>query len=216
MLKYFLLVITALLTINAYSINCNVHPIACSILKINKNLDAPYALYISNIIYNKSKHYNIDRFLVTAIFAQESRFQTQELNCKLPRNITKSDQYEQIHELISLGLSVLLWEHIDTCGDFGIGQINIMNIKNKGFDIDRLLTDAEYAIDLTFQHLAKLKRFKKDEPTTWWARYHSATPKFKTAYIEAVCNFYNGSDSRYCSTHQVATNNAATDINLIN
>jgi hypothetical protein len=69
--------------------------------------------------------------------------------------------------------------------DYGIGQINIINIKHKNLDKKRLVTDYEYAIHESFKIMKELKE-KYDSPHSdwraWYTRYHSFTPERRKIY----------------------------------
>lgn len=69
--------------------------------------------------------------------------------------------------------------------DFGIGQINLTNIKYYKIDLGLLLTNIDYAIKQTFIMLGVTKKSykKKDgDKLPWFARYHSYTKKRRIIY----------------------------------
>lgn len=67
--------------------------------------------------------------------------------------------------------------------DYGIGQINIANIKRLGLDKQRLVTDKHYSVEQSAIFLAGIMhKYASKEPTTWWTRYHSFTPSKRLKY----------------------------------
>lgn len=62
--------------------------------------------------------------------------------------------------------------------DYGIAQVSEANIKAKGWDKKRILTDVAYSLDKGAQILAYFqRRYKSKEPTTWFCRYNVGTRK---------------------------------------
>jgi len=73
--------------------------------------------------------------------------------------------------------------------DFGIGQINIINMKHYGFDLGKQLTDVDYAVHNTCLILYDLKQkynTKSQGVFQWFTRYHSYTSNYRKIYYEKL------------------------------
>jgi soluble lytic murein transglycosylase-like protein len=73
--------------------------------------------------------------------------------------------------------------------DFGIGQINDKTAKAFGIDVNRLLTDRAYSIEMTAKVLSDFKRmYGEREPDSWVCRYNVGTGILnpKRAYLCTV------------------------------
>jgi hypothetical protein len=69
-----------------------------------------------------------------------------------------------------------------TC-DMGLGQINDLWITKWGLDPNRLRRDDDYNLAVAARILGDLRRrYAAVEPTTWYSRYHSVTPKKRWPY----------------------------------
>lgn len=69
--------------------------------------------------------------------------------------------------------------------DYGIGQINKINIKHYKLNLGLLLTELNYAVESTYIHLNNLKKSYNTGSKgyfQWFTRYHSFTPKFRKIY----------------------------------
>ena len=76
--------------------------------------------------------------------------------------------------------------------DFGIGQINAINMKYYKLDLGLQMTNYEYAIKSTITILRDIKKvYAKREPRftkslQWWSRYHSYKNKYRKIYDKKV------------------------------
>jgi len=180
-MKYILLsiiLISGLSWANNIASKCDKHPLYCSILKANPKINKKYAMKLSNVIWKTGVRYNIDRFLIVAIFAQESMFKLNAQNCTY--GLLKRSKKEAL-----------------VCTDFGIGQIHYMNVKRQNIDVDRLLTDMIYSVDVSVRMLANFKRRHGNKEKEWWTRYNTSTPSKRRLYKKLVCRYYNGRN--YCN-----------------
>jgi hypothetical protein len=75
--------------------------------------------------------------------------------------------------------------------DYGIAQINIVNIRGYKFNKCRLLTDLEYSVDSGARVLSWFKtRFQKKEPRIWWCRYNIGTGNLNNKKLKQLCLKY--------------------------
>ena len=90
--------------------------------------------------------------------------------------------------------------------DFGIGQINALNMKHYEFDLGKQMTNLDYAIKNTYIILNDLRNkycSKSVEHTQWFTRYHSYSSARRKIYynvlkpfLEAV-NFKEGGECKW-------------------
>lgn len=73
--------------------------------------------------------------------------------------------------------------------DYGIGQVNIRNIRYYNWDQKRLLSDVAYSVDCAAFMLSGFKRFAKREPSHWWTRYNSSNPEKRQEYGILVARY---------------------------
>ena len=70
--------------------------------------------------------------------------------------------------------------------DFGIGQINAINMKHHNIDLGKLMNDLRYAIGFTYILLDGLQKVYKKDDEKWWSRYHSFKGKYRKIYEEKI------------------------------
>lgn len=105
-----------------------------------------YSISLDDYLKLKSFKYGVSSILLKAILITESNLITSAVRCR-PR-----------------------------CTDFGLGQINIRNVKKLKLDINRLLSDVNYNLD---ESLKILSQFKKSHPLdkAWFVRYNVGSRK---------------------------------------
>lgn len=143
----------------AGAVDCKKHSIYCHIKKVKPKMNNKKAMDLSNHIYRTSRKYDVNERILTAIFAQESGYDISAMNCKTGLE----------REALSKGEM----KEVEVCFDFGIGQINWKNIKNRKLNIVKILNNYEYSIDIAGKILYEFKiKFKKwDE--SYWTRYNA-------------------------------------------
>lgn len=140
---------------------CDRHPIYCQIIKNKPRIDRKYAMRLSNAIYISTRRYGIPSRIYTAILRQESAYKVDAVNCK--------EGFEKGTKRITT-----------VCADYGIAQVNYINIRAYGFDKERLLTDLEYSVDAGAMVLAWFYREFQAQEYDWWVRYNvGVRPKHK-------------------------------------
>lgn len=156
------LTIMLLFSFNANAVDCDKHKIYCKVIELQPKIDKAFAMELSNIIYKKSKKYDIDPMLSVAILNQESSLR----------------HVNSVHDT-KHGMRV----------DLSIAQINLRTANNLKLDIGRLVDgDVDYALECHFAILkAKIKMCKDQQHS--WACYHSKTPEHKEAYRIKVQRF---------------------------
>lgn len=83
--------------------------------------------------------------------------------------------------------------HVNANGttDWGLLQVNDVQVRRYGLNTCRLLNDPWYALDWGARILGDLKRkFEPDEPLTWFTRYNSSRPKNREKYGREVAKWF--------------------------
>ena len=153
----------------ASQVNCKKHPIYCKIKRIVPSTSHSYAMKLSNSIFNYSRMYELDSNLMTAIFAQESRFNLKAMNCRTGLNSER--------------------EETMVCFDFSIGQINFRTISRYDFDIELLMTDLDYAVESACIVMREFKNRYGHREFNYWSRYNSSSSSHRARY-EALVGRY--------------------------
>lgn len=157
------------------------HPIYCSILKLNQNIDKSYAFKLSNYIHKATKKYKLDPMRSVAIAAQESMFQ----------NIHRKHTVLELVEKCENDTCVEYMRTVRGYTDIGVWQFHAATIRQYGMDALRLRDDIEYATDRhAFLLRAKLRECA-DLGTDAWVCYHSRTVKYREKYKRMVNRYYN-------------------------
>lgn len=131
-----------------------------AILTLNPKLNKKYAKKLSIIVAINSRKYNLDPRLLISIMNTESSFNQ---------------------------------KAVSSTNDISIAQINLAvwtpsffkKKTGKDLDVKKLKEDEAYAIS----RMCLILLFYKNEfPTdkTWYARYHSGTPKYKRLYLHKL------------------------------
>jgi transglycosylase-like protein with SLT domain len=127
------------------------------------NLIAPHVgkhriAYVANIIKQKSKKYNLDPFVFATIVKQESNFKADVVSCT---------------------------SH--SC-DYGLAQINDINIDRYHLNKERLIHDDNYNLEIAGKMLSSLKQdFPNEE--NYFSRFHDARPKERAKYEISLNNW---------------------------
>lgn len=158
LLFYLLIILGILLTREAKG--DTIGEVTKVVRKLQPKHDSMKAIRISKELLLKSKKLDMDWKLWLAMLYQESRLLADPHNClELPDSCQK---------------------------DVGIGQVNLPVWGDVlKLDKQRLLSDETYGIIASY---SVLRRYKKQYgyEMEWWSRYHSSTPKYRTAYTIAV------------------------------
>lgn len=127
---------------------------------------------IATLVIFASKKYNLDPRIMLAIIKVESDFEQNahnKVSCSYKRETDKLK-----------------------CGDHSIAQINyhvwkdaFIRHKRKPLDFNRLKTDDSYAI-FRMAEILDILREENRKDKSWYARYHSNTPKLKSNYKKIV------------------------------
>lgn len=175
------------------------NPIFTRILKIQPNLDKKYAFKISNEIYRCHKEINFDKYLLVAIYNQESSLRVDSINStegflnqgslKKISKILKNNKIDdnKVNDILDkINKNIFKVDH-----DFGIAQISYRNIIRLKYcsDKEKLISDTNYSIKCSCNILKNLKK-KYFKERNWWTRYFSSTPKLRGQYFEKVMRFY--------------------------
>jgi soluble lytic murein transglycosylase-like protein len=76
--------------------------------------------------------------------------------------------------------------------DYGLGQINIKNVKALKLDKKRLLTDARYNLEVSAKILSQMqKRYAHKEPSSWYCRYNVGTGKLGATRTKNCIKYAN-------------------------
>lgn len=73
--------------------------------------------------------------------------------------------------------------------DYSIGQINIRTIKAFKMDKKRLMTDLEYAVEMSVVVLADFKRMYGKKEPDWFTRYNSSNFEKRKKYGQLIAKF---------------------------
>jgi hypothetical protein len=158
--------------------DCQKFPVYCHILKNNPKINKNYAKELASIIRRRAAHYEINPFLVSAIFMQESTYNHKAKNC--------TEGLVEVNIPDNKGLERLIYFEGNTCRDFGIGQINYKTIVAYDLHPYRLINDLEYSVEQTIKILRTYKRVYGSKEKYWWTRYHSSTQEYAEKYRKDV------------------------------
>lgn len=134
--------------------------ISNKIVKNNPEISKNRSLKIAKLIIEMSKKYDIPSNIYTAILMQESAYKINAKNCKNNK-----------------------------CYDYGISQINIMNVKHYKLSIKRLTSDLRYSIEAGAMILSYFKKHYGHKEKDWWTRYNAGNPIKRQEYKRKVTRF---------------------------
>jgi hypothetical protein len=179
-----ILIQTIIYTINA-SPNCKIHPIYCSIIKLNPSIDKSWAMDISNLIYKESKYENVDPFIVVAIMMQESTMKINAIN-KVTKEIITTNCNEW-HDCVTTITKTV------KATDYGLFQFHRSTMENHNLDVEQVLSDWKFTTSFAIKLIAKKEKICKHKyPDTSYACYHSATVEKHKEYVKLVQRYYLG------------------------
>jgi hypothetical protein len=73
------------------------------------------------------------------------------------------------------------WQLVESCQDFGMVHFNRRMVQEYKLNIDKLDTDADYALGWMAKHLYRIYKSNKDD-IIWYCRYNSNTKEKKYEY----------------------------------
>jgi hypothetical protein len=125
---------------------------------------SPRAWELARGITSASRRFGIEPLLFAAIVRQESDFQANVKVCY-----------------------IVVRHHacFPTC-DYGLAQVNQVQVDRWGLEADRLVQDDAYNLFQGARVLAILKREYGDDEPNWWSRYNSASPTPRALYETAL------------------------------
>jgi len=196
-----LVLLTLLFALKAYSSPVeDKNPIFSRLLKLQPAMDRNLGMDISNEIYHCHKKTGIDKYLILAIYNQESQINQDAKNCL--KGILEQDALDEIVSIIKRNTGVVLDEQqlkedlthipLKVCFDLGIGQINVNTaLKHPQCeDLGRLITDYKYNITCSCNVLYSFKKMYSDKEETWWTRYNASNPVKREIYRKLVMRYY--------------------------
>lgn len=78
---------------------------------------------------------------------------------------------------------------ISVCEAYGIAQIHYKSARRYSADVNRLMTDMDYSVELGARILSFFhKNYRKREPSRWFCRYYVGTASVKK--IKKNCSEY--------------------------
>jgi len=171
-MKY-LVLLALFMPTDVVAANCVKHPIYCQIIENNSTLNKKYAMKLSNIIHKYSRRYKIDARIYTAILAQESMY-------KLNTVATAVGLVKEESDWIVTRIST----------DFGISQIHYRTTERYKFEIEKLTTDLDYAVDAGAKVLRDFKKSYSKTDNFWWTRYNAFNKDKRKEYRRKVERYF--------------------------
>lgn len=188
-----LLLVGFLITTNCFSepvIDCKIHKLYCAMVELQPAIDKDWAFKFSDILYTTSKRYRTNPYRTIAMMMQESSLLGRQRTetgyiftevCMKTEDSTDDDDLLQCEEVA---------EKVTIYTDVGWFQFHWDTIERMRLDPVRLKNDLIYA---TEWHI-RLLRIKMDRcrhlGKEAWSCYHSATEKYRKAYIKKVEPYY--------------------------
>lgn len=182
------------------------HKIACHIFKNKPNINLDYAMKLSNFIYKAAKKYDVNPFLLSALYMQESGYRLTaigsyvglrkpskseivDLVMKCTDNLTEKEYQDRVvngnnEQCINEAKNTLIKDRIIM--DVGISQIFFKTAERYGFDLDKLTTDLEYSVMAGAQVLSDFKKKYGKKELLWWSRYNASSPAKRKIYQALV------------------------------
>lgn len=184
------------------------HPILSKMFELQPKLELKTAMQISNAIHRCAKQIGIDKFLLTAIYNQESSFKVDAVNSRrgyLDENsvmliVQELIQHNLVSDLTDENIknikNAINQKVVQVNSDFGISQINYKNMLRLEYcsDKTKILNDYKYSIQCSCNILKSLKRRYEKNEKLWWTRYHSNNSYLRSQYYNAVSRFLERSD----------------------
>lgn len=204
--KHFLILVALILLIASVEskavevADSETHPIYSRLIQLQPALDKPLAMSISNEIYKCHKKIGLDKYLMTAIYNQESSINYKAKNCL--KGILENGALDEIVDIVKSNSGALLNENklredlthipLKVCFDLGIGQINVNTaLKHANCtDLKRLLTDYSYNISCSCKVLEGFKKRYGHKEKLWWTRYNASNSVKREIYRKLVMQYY--------------------------
>jgi len=199
--------IPIMLFILFFSFNCAArlipikkHPIYSRLVKLQPSLDKTLAMMISNEILKCHKRIGVDKYLLAAIYNQESQINYKAQNCL--KSILKPEAIDKLIHIFKKDVGFIVNEDklrnslsylpLKTCFDLGIGQINVATALKLDVcsDLKRLHTDYEYNIRCSCRVLESFKKGYKHKENFWWTRYNASNSIKRERYRLMVMRYY--------------------------
>lgn len=183
-------------------------PIYDRLIVLQPKIDRQLAKSISDEIYTCHKKIGIDKFLLTAIYNQESELSNKAKNCL--KGVIEEKALDEIVSVIesntkfkkyTLDVANLKKDlnnlPLTVCLDLGIGQINVNTALKQEHcsDLKRLVTDFRYNISCSCKVLDSFKKGYSKSEEDWWTRYNSSNPDKRDLYKKLVMRFYPNTNS---------------------
>ena len=177
------------------------HPIYTRLLQLQPKLDKSLAMSISNEIYRCHKKIGLDKYLLVAMYNQESRINYRAKNCQ--KGILEKEALDKIVSLLNLNENNVFFNveklrkelkqiPLKMCFDLGLSQINVNTALKYEIcdDLERLVTDYQYNISCSCKVLEGIQRRYALRDEFWWTRYNASSPKKREIYKQLVMEFY--------------------------
>jgi len=176
------------------------HPVYHRLILLQPKLDKKLALSISDEIYKCHKRIGLDKYLITAIYNQESSMNYKAKNCL--KGILEKGAMDEIISIIKTNSGILVDEMklrsdlsnipLKVCFDLGIGQINVNTALRypQCADLKRLSTDYKYNIACSCKILEGFKSSLAHKDDLWWTKYNANNPIKREIYRQLVMRYY--------------------------
>lgn len=187
--------------------NCEKNPIYCQIIGNKPTIKKAYAFKLSNVIHKKTRKYNLDPVIFTAILAQESMYKVSAKNCttgilETPESaaanhyvfnkcLTTADIGTEKFVKCVVAETAYGNKKVKVCTDFGVGQIWYKTANSYEFDLEKLTTDMDYSIEAAAIVLKDFKDRYSRKEQDWWTRYNARSRDARNKYKKLVGKFIN-------------------------
>ena len=196
----FFLLLTIVLECGAEASVPAKHPVFSRLMELQPKLNKPLAMSISDEIYKCHKRIGVDKFLITAIYNQESSINYKAKNCL--KGILEKGALDEIMNIVEKNVGMLLDRDklkseltnipLKVCFDLGIGQINVNTAIRypQCADLKRLTTDYKYNIACSCKILEGFKSRLAHKDELWWTKYNANNPVKREIYRQLVMRYY--------------------------
>lgn len=147
------------------SFNCFSDEILEHIQKNKPDINDKYAVKIAKQIKKYSNLHDIDYKIISAIMMQESSYDHTAKQCR--KGYTDDNKLKKV------------------CLDFGIMQVNHVNIRKFELDLVKITTDLDYSIKAGMTLLVYTKKLH-GKKKNWWLYYHSYNKELQNIYRKKV------------------------------
>ena len=176
------------------------HPVYQRLLELQPSINKKLAMSISDEIYRCHKRIGLDKFLITAIYNQESSMNYKAKNCL--KGILDKGALDEIMTIVKKNTGPLMDKEklrseltnipLKVCFDLGIGQINVNTALRypQCADLKRLSTDYKYNIACSCKILEGFKSSLAHKDALWWTKYNANNPIKREIYRQLVMRYY--------------------------